>query len=192
MRSSVLVVLLLAQVSAPTRGQPHKREEAKANGGEKPTTELVRHVPFGVRCELVRQLFSEQAFDSLYRYLNVGCGKNAQMGGRAWVVGWAQSGPYDEKTGLTPTELMFPEAERCQGARFVVASGVEKRWGDDQHFIRLTMIRVGKGSYDFGVNVGTWTGTTLCSGASGHAVLKGRKWTIAEGPTPGVSQLPPQ
>jgi hypothetical protein len=185
-RSSVVVVLLLALVSAPTRGQPRTGQGTKPSRGEKPATELVRQVPFGVRCELVRSLFSEQAFDSLYRYLNVGCGKNAQMGGRAWVVGWVQSGPYDGATGLTPREVMFPEAERCEGTRFVVSSGVGERWGDYQQFIRLTVIPLAKGSYDFGVRVGTRAGTAVCAGVSGHAVLKGRKWTIAVGPMPGV------
>ena len=171
--------LLLALVLVLGNADAASSEDVEAPRGSGPqlaaATDLVRHVPFGVRCDLVRTMFSDQAFERLASLLNAHCAQAAHMGGRARVEVDIDTGPENRETGVTPIETVFPETKRCEGPRYVV-NPTETYWASNPNFIWVVMSSLARRSYDFNVTVGSGD----CGGAIGHAVLKGGKCTISE------------
>lgn len=175
--------LLLALVLMLGHAEAARSDDVEAPRGSgmqlAAATDLVRHVPFEVRCDLVRTMFSDQAFERLASLLTAHCAQVARMGGRARVEVDIDTGPEDGETGVTPIESVFPETKRCEGRAYVV-NPTETYWASNPYFISVAMTSVTRRSYDFNVTVAFPNGLHDCGGIIGHAVLKGGKWTISE------------
>jgi hypothetical protein len=157
----------------PPRQGPSASEQARMRKAR-----AVRDMPLAVRCDLVRTLFSQEAFDELYAYLGSSCAGRARMGGQARVLASVDDDIWYGDTGIGPPRPpLFSKAERCEGPRFVVLPR-DKALASKQVFIHVSVKPKEKGSYSFVVSVGVANGTAGCAGVTGLAVLKGRKWTV--------------
>jgi hypothetical protein len=177
-RLVLALILLLAQADEPRAEQDL---QVPRGSGKRlaAANDLVRNVPLAVRCDLIRTMFSEQAFESLSTFLAAPCTRVARMGRWLRVEAGVATGPTDDRTGITPTEPVFPEPKQCEGPGYVV-NPKEAYWASNRYFIYASLTSVAKRSYDFNLTVGFPNGVIDCGGVSGHAVLKDKKWTISE------------
>jgi hypothetical protein len=131
---------------------------------------------------LVREIFSSNAFDDLYGYLNgIGCGMKARVAGRAQVAASVVDQPVDEASGLAPIEWMFGRNERCEGNDFAVLGPKEfAQMGPHPVWVQVEVAQVKKDQYRFGVSVGFPNGVVGCSGVSGEASLRAGRWSLRE------------
>jgi hypothetical protein len=184
----VVVVLLLGLLPGAVRSSPEEpragspavtRGPASADS-DWPTGRFARSLRSSVRCRLVREVFSANAFETLYGYLNgTGCGMRARVAGRAQVAAYVGGQPVDDKSGLGPIEWMFGPNEKCEGTGFVVLGPKGfAHLGPKPVWVQLEVTPTEKDRYRFGVSVAVPNGLMGCASVSGEASLRTGRWTL--------------
>ena len=146
-----------------------------------PIGKTARTLPRSARCALVREVFSPNAFDELYRYVNggTGCAMKARVAGRVQVTAMVGGQPANEKTGLEPIEWLFDANEECRGQEFVILGPKELSHSTaNPTWLQLMLIPVRKDQYRFAVSVGGPNKIIPFADVEGEARRRGGKWTL--------------
>ena len=149
-----------------------------------PVGKTAQTLPFAVRCGLVKEIFSDAAFQQLYAYANGSCVRMARVGGRAQVMASVLGQPQD--AGEAANEWLFARNERCEDARFKVLGLEELSHLEERHVAQLDLTPIANGRFRFGMAVAVLPNAIAgCTTVSGEAVLRGRRWKlrpVAESP----------